>query len=139
MLSFVDTRILLLLAVTSFLASCQSKFDYLLCFFFFFFCDGYFFFGSHCLRILRLAFVWDLHEGQPEDSAKHCRIKLNGLSSCRRILHSLFFFFQGYNSNDSISFRQTEVALLKKNKKRKRTSELVASFQNFSCMRCYSN
>lgn len=32
MLSFVDTRILLLLAVTSYLASCQRKFDYLLFF-----------------------------------------------------------------------------------------------------------
>lgn len=35
MLSFVDTRILLLLAVTSYLASCQCKFQ--MCFFCFFF------------------------------------------------------------------------------------------------------
>lgn len=50
MLSFVDNRILLLLAVTSCLATCQCKFDYLL---FFSLCDGYFF-GSPLLEDLVL-------------------------------------------------------------------------------------
>ena len=49
MLSFVDTRILLLLAVTSFLASCQCKFDYLL---FFSVMDRFFFFSGSLLQDL---------------------------------------------------------------------------------------
>lgn len=65
MLSFVDTRILLLLAVTSYLASCQCKFHYLL---FFFLWRILFFSRSNCFRIFALGFFWgNLREGQPED------------------------------------------------------------------------
>lgn len=65
MLSFVDTRILLLLAVTSYLASCQCKFDYLL---FFFSVMDLFFFAVQLLQDLCAWFFWgNLREGQPED------------------------------------------------------------------------
>lgn len=63
MLSFVDTRILLLLAVTSYLSSCQCKFDYLL-----FFSVMDLFFGVQLLQDLcAWCFLGDLREGQPED------------------------------------------------------------------------
>lgn len=56
MLSFVDTRILLLLAVTSYLASCQCKFEYLL----FFFSVMDIFLRVPLLEDLALDFCWEL-------------------------------------------------------------------------------
>ena len=88
MLSFVDTRILLLLAVTSYLASCQCKFDYLL---FFFSVMDNFFPGPTASGSCAWLFIWDVHEGQPEESAKHRWIKTQRIELMQRILHFLFF------------------------------------------------
>lgn len=85
------------------------------------------------LRIL--AFVWDLHRGQAEDSFKPCWIKLNGLSSCRG-----FFTF----SKDPVIMIWLVSVKGKRERERKENfvplkEERLEGFFFFSCNACEVN